>query len=111
MRAVIIRHFDYTLSDEVDTAEPTVFKLRQLTGMERIRMGALVNSNADEGVLSEFVVERGLVGWQNLQGEDGQVLFSKNMERNIALLTADVISELSEEISSKTLLGDDEKKK
>lgn len=111
MKAIVLKEFPYIVKDEVGSSDATTFKLRTLTGMQRIYLGGIVSNNADNSnaELTKYILTKGLIGWSNLLDESGRdVKFSKDMNLNLSRLSDSVLTELTEEISSKTMLSDDE---
>ena len=101
---------DYSLVD--DTENPTVFKIRCLTGSERLLAIAKKTSmeTIGEGAVMSMVevIRYGLVGWKNF----GEAEFNQdNMGENISLLDSPTIAELSAEIMRISGLDDTDKKK
>lgn len=94
-----------------DEENPTVFKLKPLSGAERMHCIAYATSsgrNIEYGVESMKVAVRyGLVGWENF----GDAPFSKNMDDNIRLMDMVTFTEVASKILSLSVLNQADKKK
>lgn len=111
MRVKTAKHKSYVMESEREADSKTIFRIRQLTGIERMELGEMVRDSARDSDMSRFVVCKGLQGWSNLLDENGGNLeFQQSPDSNIQLLPADVIQELANEISEFTILNEEDVK-
>jgi hypothetical protein len=82
--------WDFSLKDD---KEKTVFKLRALTGVERL---AALNQIGAPGNKTELVLRYGLVGWENFRDAQGQVIeFKKDKDGHCDVVNFDYLSDLT----------------
>ncbi len=101
---------DYVLKQDQGTDNPTVFRLRALTGLQRIDVRDAFGRG--EETVARRIITHGLAGWSNLRDADGQAVpwAPGNIARNLDCLPEDAIAELAKEIFESTFLTEDERK-
>ncbi len=102
---------DYTLKNDEGTTDPTIFKLRALTGLQRIAVRQAVGESNEEK-LHRLLLAYGLAGWEKFKDADGKPVAwaPNNIDRNIDRLSEPDIVELAKNIFDNTFLTDDERK-
>jgi hypothetical protein len=94
---------DYVMDGDDDN--PTVFKVRNLTGAEHMQCIYLAETGQSVEAV-RLAVELGLKGWSNF----GDVEFSKDQDDNLACLNYQQLVDIGQEIMRITRLEDEEKK-
>ena len=107
----------YTLREEQDAVDadekPTRFKLKPLTQIELLEVMSEGDSLSDGSFQPNhtgrlILLRRGLVGWDEVYGDDGEpMVFSKSEANN---LPAQVLGEIANEIIVRSVITPEEKK-
>lgn len=105
MKPLNLDPVDYILEKEREEENPTTFKLRPASGMERVDLGYLVKTDGEAAGI-KATLKNHLVGWSNF----GDVEFSEDMNSNIQLLGKDTIVELFNEVTRISSLDEEEVK-
>lgn len=102
---------DYLLKRDEGADKPTVFRLRPLTGLQKIAVRQAIAQGDDEKT-HRLLLTHGLAGWSELRDGDGKPVAwaPNNIARNIDCLDEDTILELAREIFESSFLSDEERK-
>lgn len=110
-----ITPFWWTPDDQKDDPKPARYKIRPLTGMQKIEIntdlkicpvGLIISAAGVRNVL-----RHGLLGWENIEDANGaDVPFSDNIDTNLARLSDQELIAISNRILQASDIGADEKK-
>lgn len=109
MRALDFSPFEFRLKTEEESVDATIFKLRPLSGMELLELSDIVDQGSKRATFFS-ALKYGLLGWSNMQGNDGHVEFSKDMSQNVKVLDVDTITELFNAITARSKVTEEEAK-
>lgn len=100
---------DYQLQAEKDKPEATTFVLRPLTPIEMMEVSELMMRAHWQGV--RRTMELGLIGWRDFKSKSGvDVEFTSSQTVNLSYLTIEKMSELSNEISKRSKVSEEDLK-
>lgn len=104
---------DYIPQSDIDSDNPTKFRLRPLNGMQYMEVMSELIRNDDgqlriSGKGMKMALQYGLIGWSNFRDEDGNEL--KFNILNVEKIPPVILSELASEIISRSEIGEEERK-
>lgn len=105
MKPINLSEVDFIVESEREEKNPTIFKLRPASGMERVELGYMVLEKGKAEAIRS-TIEGHLIGWENFGGSK----FDDDMDVNISLLDKETIMELFNEITRISNLSEDEVK-
>jgi len=111
MRLSALKKIDVVLDaeKELPKEQQTVFNLRQLTGADKMMLAHQASRGATDTEVALYMVNRCLVGWENMLDEHGNPLrYSKD---NVDLLSVETLTELATLCYDAGLIHEEDKKK
>lgn len=104
----------WTPESEAKSENPTRFRIKPLTGIQRIEVNTDTKMTGRGLVISaagiRTALRYGLVGWENFNNADGPVVFSFDVDENLAVLPEGVILKLVDRILTASSVSEEAKK-
>lgn len=109
-----ITPFWWMPDDQKDDPKPVRYKIRPLTGMQRIEVNTEMKIGPLGLIISAVgvraVLRNGLLGWENVEDANGPVNFTDNLDANLARLPETELIAISQRILAASGVEGDAKK-
>lgn len=106
--------FWWTPEGQENAENPTRFRIKSLTGIQRIEVNTDTKMTGRGLVISaagiRTAIRYGLIGWDNFNNVDGPVPFSFDVDENIARLPEGVILQIVDRILNASSVSEEAKK-